>query len=165
MIQELVPSARVCVGHGQMGEHELEAVMMQFIQHEYDVLVATTIIENGIDIPNVNTIIMNRADHFGLSQLYQLRGRVGRDRHRAYCYLLVQSKQALTPIARRRLLALQEHNQLGSGFHLAMRDMELRGIGNILGRQQHGHIAAIGFDLYSKLCLTRFRKSVAAANS
>lgn len=151
MIQELVPQARVCVGHGQMGEHELEAVMMQFIQHEYDVLVATTIIENGIDIPNVNTIIMNRADHFGLSQLYQLRGRVGRDRHRAYCYLLVQSKQALTPIARRRLLALQEHNQLGSGFHLAMRDMELRGIGNILGRQQHGHIAAIGFDLYSKL--------------
>jgi transcription-repair coupling factor (superfamily II helicase) len=150
-IQDYVPHARVCVGHGQMSEHELEKVMMQFIQHEYDILVATTIIENGIDIPNVNTIIINNANHFGLSQLYQLRGRVGRDRHRAYCYLLVPSKKALSSIARRRLLALQEHNQLGSGFHLAMRDMELRGIGNILGRQQHGHIAAIGFDLYSKL--------------
>ncbi|RJP20940.1 MAG: transcription-repair coupling factor [Candidatus Omnitrophota bacterium] len=150
-IQDLVPNARVCVGHGQMSEHELEKVMMNFIRHEYDILVATTIIENGLDIPNVNTIIINHADHFGLSQLYQLRGRVGRDRHRAYCYLLVPSKKALSSIARRRLLALQEHNQLGAGFHLAMRDMEIRGIGNILGRQQHGHIAAIGFDLYSKL--------------
>ncbi len=150
-VQEIVPQARICVGHGQMSENELESVMMKFIGHEYDVLLATTIIENGLDISNVNTIIINRADHFGLSQLYQLRGRVGRDRHRAYCYLLVQSKQSLTPVARRRLLALQEHNQLGSGFQLAMRDMELRGIGNILGRQQHGHIAAIGFDLYSKL--------------
>ncbi|MDP8245359.1 MAG: transcription-repair coupling factor [Candidatus Hinthialibacter antarcticus] len=150
-IHELVPDARICVGHGQMGEHELEDVMHKFIHQEYDILVATTIIENGLDIPNVNTIIINDADHFGLSQLYQLRGRVGRDRHRAYCYLLVPSKKALSSISRRRLLALQEHNQLGSGFHLAMRDMELRGIGNILGRQQHGHIAAIGFDLYSKL--------------
>ncbi len=150
-VQDLVPQARVCVGHGQMPEHELEQVMMQFIHHEYDVLVATSIIENGLDIPNVNTIVINRADHFGLSQLYQLRGRVGRDRHRAYCYLLVPSKKGLSTLARRRLLALQEHNQLGAGFHLAMRDMELRGIGNILGRQQHGHIAAIGFDLYSKL--------------
>ncbi|MBI1387879.1 MAG: transcription-repair coupling factor [bacterium] len=150
-IQEWVPQARVCVGHGQMHEHELEDVMTGFIRHEYDVLAATTIIENGIDIPNVNTIIINDADHFGLSQLYQLRGRVGRDRHRAYCYLLVPSKKGLSTIARRRLLALQEHNQLGSGFHLAMRDMELRGIGNILGREQHGHMAAIGFDLYSKL--------------
>lgn len=151
MIQEIVPDARICVGHGQMSEHELEDVMMNFIRHDYDILVATTIIENGIDIPNVNTIIINNADHFGLSQLYQLRGRVGRDRHRAYCYLLVPNKKALTSVARRRLLALQEHNQLGSGFHLAMRDMEIRGVGNILGRQQHGHIAAIGFDLYSKL--------------
>ena len=150
-LQELIPQARVCVAHGQMSEHELEKVMMQFIHHEYDILVATTIIENGIDIPNVNTIIIDKADTFGLSQLYQLRGRVGRDRHRAYCYLLVASKKGLTAIARRRLLALQEHNQLGSGFHLAMKDMELRGIGNILGRQQHGHIAAIGFDLYTKL--------------
>ena len=150
-IHEWIPDARICVGHGQMGEHELEDVMHKFIHQEYDILVATTIIENGLDIPNVNTIIINDADHFGLSQLYQLRGRVGRDRHRAYCYLLVPSKKALSSISRRRLLALQEHNQLGSGFHLAMRDMELRGIGNILGRQQHGHIAAIGFDLYSKL--------------
>ncbi|MGC9327835.1 MAG: transcription-repair coupling factor, partial [Candidatus Hinthialibacter sp.] len=151
MIQEIIPQARVCVGHGQMSESELEDVMIKFIRREYDILVATTIIENGIDIPNVNTIIINNADHFGLSQLYQLRGRVGRDLRRAYCYLLVPSKKALSSIARRRLLALQEHNQLGAGFHLAMRDMELRGIGNILGRQQHGHIAAIGFDLYSKL--------------
>lgn len=151
IIQELVPEARICVGHGQMSEHELEKVMLSFIRHDYDILVATTIIENGIDIPNVNTILINNADHFGLSQLYQLRGRVGRDRHRAYCYLVVPSKKAISSIARRRLLALQEHNQLGAGFHLAMRDMELRGIGNILGRQQHGHIAAIGFDLYSKL--------------
>jgi len=150
-VQEIVPQARICVGHGQMAERELETIMMRFIRREYDILVATSIIENGLDIPNVNTIIINKADHFGLSRLYQLRGRVGRDRHRAYCYLLVPSKKALTPIARRRLLALQEHNQLGSGFHLAMRDMELRGIGNILGRQQHGHIAAIGFDLYTKL--------------
>lgn len=150
-IQEWVPQARICVGHGQMNEHELENVMVRFIRQEYDILAATTIIENGIDIPNVNTIIINDADHFGLSQLYQLRGRVGRDRHRAYCYLLVPSKKGLSSISRRRLLALQEHNQLGSGFHLAMRDMELRGIGNILGREQHGHIAAIGFDLYSKL--------------
>jgi len=151
MVQELVPNARICVGHGQMEDRELETVMMRFIRHEYDVLIATTIIENGLDIPNVNTIIINKADRFGLSQLYQLRGRVGRDRHRAYCYLVVPSKKALTAISRRRLLALQEHNQLGAGFQIAMRDMELRGIGNILGRQQHGHIAAIGFDLYSKL--------------
>ena len=150
-IQEWVPQARICVGHGQMEERELEQVMSSFIRQDYDILVSTTIIENGLDIPNVNTIIINDADHFGLSQLYQLRGRVGRDRHRAYCYLLVPSKKGLSSIARRRLLALQEHNQLGSGFHLAMRDMELRGIGNILGRQQHGHIAAIGFDLYSKM--------------
>lgn len=150
-VQELVPQARVCVGHGQMSERDLEEVMLRFIRHDYDILVATTIIENGIDIPNVNTIIINNAGHFGLSQLYQLRGRVGRDRHRAYCYLIVPSKKALSAVARRRLLALQQHNQLGAGFHLAMRDMEIRGIGNILGRQQHGHIAAIGFDLYSKL--------------
>ncbi|MBD3267224.1 transcription-repair coupling factor, partial [bacterium] len=150
-LQEILPQARIGVAHGQMSEKELEKIMMDFIHHEYDILLATTIIENGIDIPNVNTIIINKADTFGLSQLYQLRGRVGRDRHRAYCYLLVPTKKGLTSIARRRLLALQEHNQLGAGFHLAMRDMELRGIGNILGRQQHGHIAAIGFDLYTKL--------------
>ncbi|MFH1739188.1 MAG: transcription-repair coupling factor [bacterium] len=151
LVQRIVPEARVAIGHGQMSERELEGVMMRFVRGEYDVLVATTIIENGLDIPNVNTIIVNRADHFGLAQLYQLRGRVGRDRHRAYCYLLVPSKRTLTSIARRRLLAIQEHNELGAGYQIALRDMEIRGIGNILGRQQHGHIAAIGFDLYTKL--------------
>ncbi len=151
LIQRIVPEARVAIGHGQMSERELEGVMMRYIRGEYDVLVATTIIENGLDIPNVNTIIINRADHFGLAQLYQLRGRVGRDRHRAYCYLLVPSKRTLSTIARRRLLAIQEHNELGAGYQIALRDMEIRGIGNILGRQQHGHIAAIGFDMYSKL--------------
>lgn len=151
MIQDLVPQARVCVGHGQMDERQLEGVMKKFIRHEYDILVATTIIENGLDIPNVNTIIINKANEFGLSQLYQLRGRVGRDRHRAYCYLMVPSKNALTSIARRRLLALQQHNQLGAGFQLAMQDMEIRGIGNILGREQHGYMVSVGFDLYTKL--------------
>ncbi len=151
LIQRILPQARVAIGHGQMSERELEGIMMRFIRGEYDVLVATTIIENGLDIPNVNTIIINRADHFGLAQLYQLRGRVGRDRHRAYCYLLVPSKRTLSSIARRRLLAIQEHNELGAGYQIALRDMEIRGIGNILGRQQHGHIAAIGFDMYSKL--------------
>jgi transcription-repair coupling factor (superfamily II helicase) len=151
LVQRIVPQARIAVGHGQMSERELEGVMIRFVRGEYDILVATTIIENGLDIPNVNTIIVNRADHFGLAQLYQLRGRVGRDRHRAYCYLLVPSKRTLSSIARRRLLSIQEHNELGAGFQIAMRDMEIRGIGNILGREQHGHIAAIGFDLYSKL--------------
>ena len=151
LVQRIVPQARIAIGHGQMSERELEGVMRRFVRGEYDVLVATTIIENGLDIPNVNTIVVNRADHFGLAQLYQLRGRVGRDRHRAYCYLLVPSKRTLSSVARRRLLAIQEHNELGAGFQIAMRDMEIRGIGNILGRQQHGHIAAIGFDLYSKL--------------
>lgn len=151
LIQDMVPQARVCVGHGQMDERELESVMQKFIRHEYDILVATTIIENGLDIPNVNTIIINKADEFGLSQLYQLRGRVGRDRHRAYCYLMVPSKNGLTSIARRRLLALQQHNQLGAGFQLAMQDMEIRGIGNILGREQHGYMVSVGFDLYTKL--------------
>ncbi len=158
MLQQIVPEARLGIGHGQMSEHELEQVMAKFIRGELDILVATTIIENGLDIPNVNTIIVNNADKFGLSQLYQLRGRVGRDRHRAYCYLLVQDKRSLTGVARERLLALQTHNQLGAGFQIAMRDMEIRGIGNILGRQQHGHIAAIGFDLYTRLLGDAVRK-------
>ena len=158
MIQRIVPEARIGIGHGQMSERELEKVMARFIRGELDVLVATTIIENGLDIPNVNTIVVNHADKFGLSQLYQLRGRVGRDRHRAYCYLMVPDKKGLTSIARERLLALQQHNQLGAGFQIAMRDMEIRGIGNIIGRQQHGHIAAIGFDLYTKLLGESVRK-------
>ncbi len=151
LIQNIVPDARIGIGHGQMSERELEKVMARFIRGELDILVSTTIIENGLDIPNVNTIVVDHADKFGLSQLYQLRGRVGRDRHRAYCYLLVPNKRGLTTIARERLVALQQHNELGAGFQIAMRDMEIRGIGNILGRQQHGHIAAIGFDLYTKL--------------
>jgi len=134
-----------------MEEKQLSKVMRAFVDREYDVLLSTTIIESGIDIPNVNTIIINRADAFGLAELYQLRGRVGRDRHRAYCYLLVPSRGTLTRIAKQRLLAIQEFNQLGSGFQLALRDMEIRGMGNLLGKQQHGHIAAIGFDLYGRL--------------
>jgi transcription-repair coupling factor (superfamily II helicase) len=151
MVEEIVPEARIAVGHGQMEGHELEKVMRRFIAGDIDVLVSTTIIESGLDIPNANTILINRADTFGLAELYQLRGRVGRSTHQAYCYLLVPSKQGLTPVARQRLLALQEHTALGSGFQIAMRDLEIRGMGNILGREQHGHIAAIGYDLYSSL--------------
>ncbi len=151
MIQEIIPEARLAVGHGQMEGHELEKIMVRFISGKVDVLVSTTIIESGLDIPNANTILINRADTFGLSELYQLRGRVGRAKHQAYCYLLVPSKQGLTGIARQRLLTLQENTALGSGFTIAMRDLEIRGMGNILGREQHGHIAAVGFDLYSSM--------------
>jgi transcription-repair coupling factor (superfamily II helicase) len=151
MVQRLVPEARVVVAHGQMEESALEKVMMQFIHHEYDVLVSTTIIENGIDIPLVNTLIVNRADRFGLSQLYQLRGRVGRSHRRAYAYFLIPSERELTPIARRRLSALREFTDLGSGFRLAALDLEIRGAGNLLGSEQHGHIAALGFELYCRL--------------
>ena len=151
MIQRLCPKARVAVGHGQMGEKELEQVMTKFMHHEFDVLVATTIIENGLDIPLANTLIVNRADRYGLSQLYQLRGRVGRSNRRAYAYLLVPSDDTLTPIARRRLAAIREFSELGAGFRIAALDLELRGAGNLLGGQQHGHIEAIGFDLYCQL--------------
>jgi transcription-repair coupling factor (superfamily II helicase) len=151
MVQRLVPEARVAVAHGQMEESGLEKVMMQFINHEYDVLVSTTIIENGIDIPLVNTLIVNRADRFGLSQLYQLRGRVGRSHRRAYAYFLIPSERELTPIARRRLSALREFTELGSGFRLAALDLEIRGAGNLLGSEQHGHIAALGFELYVRM--------------
>jgi len=151
MVQRLVPEARVIVAHGQMDESDLEKVMMQFIDHEYDVLVSTTIIENGIDIPLVNTLIVNRADRFGLSQLYQLRGRVGRSHRRAYAYFLIPSERELTPVARRRLSALREFTELGSGFRLAALDLEIRGAGNLLGGEQHGHIAALGFELYCRL--------------
>ena len=148
----------MAVAHGQMEGHELEKVMHRFLEGSVDVLVSTTIIESGLDIPNANTIIINRADTFGLSTLYQLRGRVGRAKHQAYCYLLVPSRQSLTPVARQRLLALQEHTALGSGFHIAMKDLEIRGMGNILGREQHGHIAAIGYDLYSSLLAKAVKK-------
>ncbi|MBI3406620.1 MAG: transcription-repair coupling factor, partial [Acidobacteria bacterium] len=151
LLQRLVPRARVVVGHGQMGEKDLERVMLQFIRHEADILVSTTIIENGLDIPRVNTILINRADRFGLSELYQLRGRVGRSSQRAYAYLLVPPDAALTPIARKRLAALREFSDLGAGFRIAALDLELRGAGNLLGAQQHGHINAVGFDLYCQM--------------
>jgi transcription-repair coupling factor (superfamily II helicase) len=151
LIQKLVPKAKVVVGHGQMGERELEKVMLKFVRDEADVLVSTTIVENGLDIPRANTIIVNRADRFGLSELYQLRGRVGRSNQRAYAYLLVPPEASLTPIARRRLAALREFSELGAGFRIAALDLELRGAGNLLGREQHGHIAAIGFDLYTQM--------------
>ena len=150
-IQELVPAARVVVGHGQMGETELERVMLAFMHHEYDVLVATTIIENGLDIPLANTMLINRADRHGLSELYQLRGRVGRSNRRAYAYLLIPPEQELTDIARRRLAALKEFSDLGAGFKIAALDLELRGAGNMLGGEQSGHIEAVGFELYTSM--------------
>jgi len=150
-LQELVPKARIIVGHGQMGESELEKVMLQFMHHEADILVATTIIENGLDIPLCNTILINRADRLGLSELYQLRGRVGRSNRRAYAYLLIPKEVELTPIARRRLAALKEFSDLGAGFKIAALDLELRGAGNLLGGEQSGHIEAIGFELYTQM--------------
>src|SRR6201987_5514597 len=150
-LQELVPAARITVGHGQMGEGELEKVMVSFMHHEHDVLVATTIIENGLDIPLANTIIINRADRHGLSELYQLRGRVGRSNRRAYAYLLIPPEQELTAIARARLAALKEFSDLGAGFKIAALDLELRGAGNMLGGEQSGHIEAVGFEMYTSM--------------
>ena len=151
LVQRLVPQARLAIGHGQMNEKDMERVMLDFIDYKYDVLVATTIIENGIDIPRANTIIINRADQYGLSQLYQLRGRVGRSNRRAYAYLLIPGEQELTPIARRRLAAIREFSDLGAGFRIAALDLELRGAGNMLGGQQSGHMEALGFDLYTQM--------------
>ncbi len=150
-LEQLVPQARIAVGHGQMRETELEPVMQRFIDGELDVLVATTIIENGIDIPNVNTMIVNDADRFGLAQLYQLRGRVGRSNHQAYCYLLYQGHKALTEEAKARLEAIREFAHLGSGLQIAMRDLEIRGAGNLLGSAQSGFIASVGFETYCEL--------------
>jgi len=150
-IKRIVPGINVDFAHGQMREHNLEKVMMKFINKEIDVLICTTIIEAGLDIPSANTIIINRADRFGLAQLYQLRGRVGRDCHQAYAYLLVPDDILLSDLTRRRLRAIEELSDLGSGFQLASRDMEIRGSGNYLGHQQSGHISAVGFDLYCKL--------------
>jgi transcription-repair coupling factor (superfamily II helicase) len=151
LVTKLVPKARVVVGHGQLGEKDLEKVMLKFIREEADVLVATTIVENGLDIPHANTILINRADRLGLAELYQLRGRVGRSHQRAYAYLMVPPEGSLSDIARRRLAAMKEFSELGSGFRIAALDLELRGAGNMLGRQQHGHIEAIGFDLYVQM--------------
>ena len=151
LVTKLVPKARVVVAHGQMSEKELEKVMLKFIRDEADVLVATTIVENGLDIPRANTILINRADRLGLAELYQLRGRVGRSPVRAYAYLLVPPERILSEIARKRLAAMKEFSELGAGFRIAALDLELRGAGNMLGRQQHGHIEAIGFDLYVQM--------------
>jgi transcription-repair coupling factor (superfamily II helicase) len=151
LVKRLVPNCRIAVAHGQMNEKEMEAIMLDFIAYKYDVLVATTIIENGIDIPRANTIIINRADNYGLSQLYQLRGRVGRSNRRAYAYLLIPAEQELTPIARRRLSAIREFSDLGAGFRIAALDLELRGAGNMLGGEQSGHMDALGFDLYTQM--------------
>lgn len=150
-IQALVPKARIVIGHGQMPKEELEKVMRTFVQGKADILLATTIIESGIDIPNANTIIIDRADRFGLADLYQLRGRVGRAGHRAYAYLMLPRSAATTGDARKRVSAIKQYTELGSGFKIAMRDLEIRGAGNLLGTQQSGHIAAIGFDLYCQL--------------
>ncbi|MDQ2873141.1 MAG: transcription-repair coupling factor, partial [Candidatus Eremiobacteraeota bacterium] len=150
-LEKLVPRARVAVGHGQMHEHELEPIMTSFIEGDIDVLVATTIIENGIDIPNVNTIVVHDADKFGLAQLYQLRGRVGRSNHQAYAYLLYQAHKSLSEEAKARLEAIREFTHLGSGLQIAMRDLEIRGAGNLLGSAQSGFIASVGFDTYCQL--------------
>jgi transcription-repair coupling factor (superfamily II helicase) len=164
-LEKLIPRARIGVGHGQMTEGELEPVMQAFIEGELDVLVATTIIENGIDIPNVNTMIVADADRFGLAQLYQLRGRVGRSNHQAYCWLLYQGHKALTEEAKARLEAIREFTHLGSGLQIAMRDLEIRGTGNLLGAAQSGFIASVGFDTYCELLAEAIakRQGMAAA--
>ena len=151
LLRRLVPEARIIIGHGQMGDGELEKVMVNFIERKSDVLLATTIIENGLDIPNANTMIINRADRYGLAQLYQLRGRVGRSDKHAFAYLLVPPQDSLSPIARKRLAAIREFSDLGSGFRVAALDLEIRGAGNLLGGEQSGHIEAIGFEMYVKL--------------
>jgi transcription-repair coupling factor (superfamily II helicase) len=151
LITRLVPEARVVVGHGQMGEHELEQAMIGFVGQRYDILLATTIVENGLDIPNVNTIIINRADRYGLAQLYQLRGRVGRSDRPAYAYLLVPPEDNLSTVAKKRLAAIREFSDLGSGFRVAALDLEIRGAGNLLGGEQSGQIDAVGFEMYMKL--------------
>jgi transcription-repair coupling factor (superfamily II helicase) len=151
LIQKLVAEARVVIGHGQMGEDSLERAMLDFIARKYDILLATTIVENGLDIPNANTIIINRADRYGLSQLYQLRGRVGRSDRPAYAYLLIPPEDSLSPTARKRLAAIREFSDLGSGFRVAALDLEIRGAGNLLGGEQSGHIETLGFEMYMKL--------------
>ncbi len=150
-INKLVPQARILVGHGQMAENELEDVMVDFANGDADILVCTTIIESGLDMPNGNTLIVERADRFGLAQLYQLRGRVGRSEHRAYAYLLVPKGRRITEAADHRLQAILEASELGAGFRIAMRDLEIRGAGNILGASQSGHIQDVGLDLYTQL--------------
>jgi transcription-repair coupling factor (superfamily II helicase) len=150
-LRKLVPEASVLVAHGQMSERELEQAMLEFAAGNVDVLACTSIIESGLDIPNSNTLIVNRADRFGLAQLYQLRGRVGRGARRAYAYFLHPKISSLSELARQRLQTIAEATELGAGFRIAMRDMEIRGAGDLLGARQHGHIAVVGFDLYTRL--------------
>jgi transcription-repair coupling factor (superfamily II helicase) len=147
----LVPDARLVIGHGQMREDELEQVMLDFMDKQYDILICTTIIESGLDIPNVNTLIVKDANNMGLAQLYQLRGRVGRSNRLAYAYLTYRRDRILNEVAEKRLSAIREFTEFGSGYKIAMRDLEIRGAGNLLGAEQHGHIAAVGFDLYCRL--------------
>ncbi|GAC1464293.1 MAG: hypothetical protein PVSMB5_04870 [Ktedonobacteraceae bacterium] len=150
-LQKLIPEARVAIGHGQMNEEQLERIMVGFSNGEYDVLISTTIIENGLDIPNANTIIVNNAAYFGLSQLYQLRGRVGRATQQAYAYFFYNKEARLTPIQEKRLRAIFEATELGAGFRIAMKDLEIRGAGSLLGAEQSGFMNTVGFDLYTKL--------------
>jgi transcription-repair coupling factor (superfamily II helicase) len=150
-LAELVPEARIGIGHGQMNEHTLEKVMSGFIERDFDVLVSTTIVESGLDIPNANTLIVDRADAYGLPDLHQLRGRVGRGRERGYAYFLYPPEKPLTETAHERLATLQQHTGIGAGLHIAMKDLEIRGAGNLLGGEQSGHVAAVGFDLYVKM--------------
>jgi len=158
-VKQIVPEARIVIGHGQMNEHALEDAMLRFVRRDADILVATTIIESGLDIPNVNTIFINQADNYGLADLHQLRGRVGRYKHRAYAYLVLDSERQLTPTASRRLKAIEEFTELGAGFKIAMRDLEIRGAGNILGTQQSGHIAAVGYEMYCQLLENAVRRA------
>jgi transcription-repair coupling factor (superfamily II helicase) len=150
-IQALIPKARILIGHGRMDEEELEEVMHTFVSGRADVLISTTIIESGLDIPNANTILIDRADRFGLADLYQLRGRVGRSDHKAYAYLLLPRSMLTVGEARKRINAIKQYSSLGAGFKIALRDLEIRGAGNILGTQQSGHVVAIGFDLYCSM--------------
>jgi transcription-repair coupling factor (superfamily II helicase) len=150
-LRDIVPDARIRIGHAQMADDELEQVMIDFVAHEFDILVATTIVESGLDIPNANTIFINEAERYGLADLHQLRGRVGRYKNRAYCYLLTDPHKHITPNAARRLRAIEEFSEMGAGFAIAMRDLEIRGAGNLLGTQQSGHIATVGYELYCQL--------------
>ena len=151
MVKRVVPDARTLVAHGQLPPEQLEKAIIDFANHDYDVLIATTIIESGIDMPNVNTIIVNNAQNFGLSELHQLRGRVGRSSRKAFCYLMVPPGLPLTPVARRRLQAIESFSDLGSGIHIAMQDLDIRGAGNLLGAEQSGFIADLGYETYQKI--------------
>ncbi len=157
-LQQIVPEASIGIAHGQMPEHELEEVMVDFIERKYDILLATTIVESGLDIPNANTIFIDQADQYGLADLHQLRGRVGRYKHRAYCYLLLDPNKPLVSNAAKRLAAIEEFSNMGAGFAIAMRDLEIRGAGNILGTEQSGHISAVGYELYCELLEKTVRK-------